>query len=582
MVIVNRDIMKKVLIYASFALIAALSSCSINEEVLPEAKEPHFRGIMEMPVMSSDTRAYADDAYRVYWNNGDRVTIFYDKTYNRQYEFTGRTGTTAGDFERVGSDPAHFTEVDIESGFNYAIYPYHRYNACDYDGTLTVAFPTERAFDESARGIGASIVLVARAEDGDFMFKHAAGYVGFKLYGEGVKVSSVTLKSNNKEPLAGYPYVVYTDDDTPFVTFDENSDGVSQTTLVCDPPVELNASSSDYKIFWFAIPPTIFTKGFTFTVTDVNGGTFSKARNTSYVVERKVFRTMSPIEVVPEGGPDTPEVVPVTGVQIGSSTLALEPGETANLTATVTPSNATDKTVTWSSSNTAVATVSSTGKVTAVAAGEAVITVTTTDGGKTATCTVTVTNPAVPVQSVSLDKTTLDLNVGEDITLVATVLPSNADDKTVTWSSSNTAVATVSSTGKVTAVAAGEAVITVTTTDGNKTATCTVTVTNPAVPVQSVSLDKTTLDLNVGENATLVATVLPENADDKTVTWTSSNTAVATVDATGKVTAVAAGEAVITVTTTDGGKTATCSVKVNDKEANHPGDPIGEGEEEQF
>ncbi len=124
--------------------------------------------------------------------------------------------------------------------------------------------------------------------------------------------------------------------------------------------------------------------------------------------------------------------------------------------------------------------------------------------------------------------------------------------------------------------------ITVTTTDGGKTATCTVTVTNPAVPVQSVSLDKTTLDLNVGENATLVATVLPENADDKTITWSSSNTAVATVDATGKVTAVAAGEAVITVTTTDGGKTATCSVKVNDKEANHPGDPIGEGEEEQF
>jgi Bacterial surface proteins containing Ig-like domains len=195
---------------------------------------------------------------------------------------------------------------------------------------------------------------------------------------------------------------------------------------------------------------------------------------------------------------------------------------------------------------------------------------------------VTVTNPAVPVQSVSLDKTTLDLNVGENATLVATVLPENADDKTVTWTSSNTAVATVDATGKVTAVAAGEAVITVTTTDGGKTATCTVTVTNPAVPVQSVSLDKTTLDLNVGENATLVATVLPENADDKTVTWSSSNTTVATVDATGKVTAVAAGEAVITVTTTDGSKTATCTVKVNDKEANHPGDPIGEGEEEQF
>ena len=243
--------------------------------------------------------------------------------------------------------------------------------------------------------------------------------------------------------------------------------------------------------------------------------------------------------------------------------------------ATVLPSNATDKSISWSSSNTGIATVDNNGKVTAVAAGSAVITVTTTDGGKTATCTVTVTNPAIPVQSVSLDKTSLSLNVGENSTLLATVLPANADNKAVTWSSSNTAIATVDASGKVTAVAAGSAVITVTTTDGGKTATCTVTVTNPAVPVQSVSLNKTELSLNVGESMTLTATVLPENADNKAVTWSSSDAAVATVDSNGKVSAVAAGSAVITVKTTDGEKTATCTVTViADKDPNHAGDPV--------
>ena len=117
--------------------------------------------------------------------------------------------------------------------------------------------------------------------------------------------------------------------------------------------------------------------------------------------------------------------------------------------------------------------------------------------------------------------------------------------------------------------------ITVTTTDGGKTATCTVTVTNPAVPVQSVSLNKTELSLNVGESVTLTATVLPDNADNKAVTWSSSDAAVATVDSNGKVSAVAAGSAVITVKTTDGEKTATCTVTViADKDPNHAGDPV--------
>ena len=169
----------------------------------------------------------------------------------------------------------------------------------------------------------------------------------------------------------------------------------------------------------------------------------------------------------------------------------------------------------------------------------------------------------IPVTGVSLDKTTLSFNaIGQSKTLTATVEPADATNKNVSWSSSNPSVAAVDN-GIVTAVGEGTAVITVTTEDGGKTATCTVTVTiDTSVPVQGVSLDNTSLYMTkMGQSAQLTATVEPANATNKNVTWSSSNTAVATVE-NGIVTAVGNGTAVITVTTEDGGKTATCSVTV--------------------
>ncbi len=168
--------------------------------------------------------------------------------------------------------------------------------------------------------------------------------------------------------------------------------------------------------------------------------------------------------------------VSVTGVSLNKTSLSMTEDETQTLTATVTPSNATEKSVSWSSSNTSVATVSSSGVVTAKASGSATITVTTNDGGKKATCLVTVKARTVAVTGVGLDKTSLSMTVGDFQTLTATVTPSNATDKSVTWSSSNTSVATVSSSGVVTAKGIGTATITVTTNDGDKRALCTIVV----------------------------------------------------------------------------------------------------------
>ncbi|MDE7419673.1 MAG: Ig-like domain-containing protein [Muribaculaceae bacterium] len=252
--------------------------------------------------------------------------------------------------------------------------------------------------------------------------------------------------------------------------------------------------------------------------------------------------------------------VAVSEITLNEKSTELKVGESVTLLATVTPGNATDSSVTWTSSNTNVATVDAEGKVIAIAYGKGTVTITaTTKNGKTATCEVTVI--ATPVESITLSSATLSLKEGAIATLKATINPSTATDKTLTWSSNDETVATVSAEGVVTAVKDGTATITVTSTNG-KTATCNVTVAANIVDVTSISIDKETLTLTEGDNATLTATVAPSDATDKNVTWTSSDESIATVSTAGVVTALKAGTAIITAASSNA-KTATCAVTVN-------------------
>ena len=173
-------------------------------------------------------------------------------------------------------------------------------------------------------------------------------------------------------------------------------------------------------------------------------------------------------------GEKEPLPVSVTNVELNVSSLDLTEGDEVTLTATIAPENAANKAVSWNSSDNTVATVSN-GKVMAVKAGNATITVTTEDGGKSATCEITVMAKVYSVESVSLDKTSVELTEGDEVTLIATVTPDNATNKTVLWNSSDESVASVAD-GVVTAHKEGTVTITVTTEDGNKTATCDVTV----------------------------------------------------------------------------------------------------------
>ena len=268
---------------------------------------------------------------------------------------------------------------------------------------------------------------------------------------------------------------------------------------------------------------------------------------------------------------------PTSGVTLSPASTTIIKGKTQQLTATVAPATASDKSLTWTSSNTSVATVNSSGLVTGVGTGSATITATTTSGAHKATCDITV---RVPVSGISVSPTTTSLIKGRTQQLAATVSPADATNKNYTWSSTNTAVASVSATGLVTAVGGGSATISATTADGSYSAGCIVTVT---VPVTGINIADVSTSVNTGSTAQLAYTIIPSDASNKTVTWSSSNPGVATINAsTGVITPVAAGGAEITATTADGSFTDTCfvmvtnnlkplKIKINTESGKYPG-----------
>ena len=259
------------------------------------------------------------------------------------------------------------------------------------------------------------------------------------------------------------------------------------------------------------------------------------------------------------------EIIHVESVSLDAEALELEVGKTKEVFATVLPENATNKELIWSSSDESVATVEN-GLITALKEGKTVISAKSKDGYKSASVEVSVTaTPAViHVESISLNKTELEMVTGDRENLSATVLPSDADDKSVTWTSSDESIATVSKSGKVSAISAGKVTITATTVDGGLTASCVINITAKVVPVTGVSLDEESVDFKVGETKQLTATVLPSSASNKGVTWSSTNEAVVTVSETGLLTAVSAGSAIVTVKTDDGGYQEYCIVSVSE------------------
>ena len=259
----------------------------------------------------------------------------------------------------------------------------------------------------------------------------------------------------------------------------------------------------------------------------------------------------------------------VSSIALSPTSVTLNPNGTYKFNVTVSPSNATNKGVTWSSSNTNVVSVDQNGNIKALKEGMAKIRVTAKDGsGKYAEASVTVESSKptnILVTGVSLNASTVKMYVGQSYQLIHTIKPSNATNKGVTWSSSNTNVVSVDQNGNIKALKEGMAKIRVTAKDGSgKYAEASVTVESSKptnILVTGVSLNASTVKMYVGQSYQLIHTIKPSNATNKGVTWSSSNTNVVSVS-NGKIVGKSSGKARITVTTNDGRYSAYTDVTV--------------------
>ena len=260
-------------------------------------------------------------------------------------------------------------------------------------------------------------------------------------------------------------------------------------------------------------------------------------------------------------------VVKISSVELNKSMLSLKEGQTYAFSPEIYPTDATNKNLIWSSDNTEVAIVEN-GIVTAVGVGTAVITAVAEDGSWACDCCEIKIEEKILIDSISMVDTYEDVYVGRHTYLKTEVkiLPNDATNKTLSWRSENEEIAIVNEHGVVTGKKLGKTRITVTTTDGsNKSDWCYILVQD--VPtVQEVSISSTYKQMSVGGKLRLKATVYPNNVEDKSITWKSSNTDVATIgECDGIVTAKKRGVVLITATAINGVK-ATCNIHVDRKE----------------
>lgn len=279
-----------------FGIAAALvASCSIQEEDFKTPLQDNvvYYASFEQPALDG-TRVYANEDLLLRWTADDRVSIFNNITYNQEYRFTGQTGANAGGFKKVDND--EFVTGNAISHV-VSVYPYQESTTISESEEIYLMLPAEQHYAENTFGLGDN-AMVSVSSDNVLQYKNVGGYLMLKLYGEGVSVSSITLKGNNGEKLAGNATVTMPADGLPSVSM--ASDASTEITLTCETPVQLGASAAESTQFWFVVPQVTFSKGFTITVNDSYGGTFKKSTTKSVAIERNILTRMSPIEVVVE------------------------------------------------------------------------------------------------------------------------------------------------------------------------------------------------------------------------------------------------------------------------------------------
>ena len=282
--------MKHIALFCGIAT-ALVVSCSVQENDFqtPDQENERFYATLEQPGVEG-TRVYATEDLLLRWTADDRVSIFNKSTYNQQYKFTGETGDNAGGFRKVATD--EFVTGNAISDV-VSVYPYQEGTKISESEVITVTLPAEQHYAEKTFGLGAN-TMVSVTEDNFLQYKNVGGYLLLKLYGEDVSISSITLKGNKGEKLAGKATVTMPVGGEPSVTM--SGDAATEITLTCETPVQLGSSAEESTQFWLVVPPMTFERGFTVTVTG-SGGVYEKATTKTVTLERNNLFKMSPLEV---------------------------------------------------------------------------------------------------------------------------------------------------------------------------------------------------------------------------------------------------------------------------------------------
>ena len=374
------------------AILAMAVACQKNESITQETDTTLYATMEEV----ASTRTMLDDNNNVLWSEGDQIVAFMKTSLGLKYQVTPESvGKTAARFTKISTGNPDDLYAGSELSHNVAYYPYSDIANCMRSGEnyeISVILPTEQTYTANSFGNG-SLPMVAVSEDNKITFRNVCG--GMKLQLKGTqKVVSIKVEGKNGELLSGAATVTaYTDETKPAITM--ASSASTSLTLNCGSGVQLNESTSTE--FIIVLPPVLFSKGFTVTVTDTDSKTYTVETDKANTVLRSSILNMPVFKLGNNPSEEEPGddelIVPVVTVSLSSTSLKFYEGESHQLTATVKPNDATDKTVVWSSDAPTVATVDQSGHVTGISAGTANISASA--GGKVAKCTVTVSSRVV-------------------------------------------------------------------------------------------------------------------------------------------------------------------------------------------
>ena len=335
------------------------------------------------------TKTVMDENNNILWSENDRIIAFMKSSYGHKYQVKPSfVGKSYADFSIVSSGNGSDLSAGNEWEHNVVYYPYSENIECLKSGSnyaLEVNLPSEQVYvpDSFANG---SMAMVAVSESNNITFKNVLGGIKLQLKGT-QKVTSIKIEGKNNEKLSGSATVTaYADETKPVITKDSGAS--TSVTLNCGEGVQLNEDKATE--FIIALPPVLFSKGFTVTMTDSSGETHTVGTDKPNTILRSSILTMPAFTLgeKPESGEDNDEAY-VKYIYLDKASLTMYPATSYTLQAEISPVEVAYPTLSWSSSDETVAQVDQNGKVTTVTDGSAAITALAV-GGVIATCTVTV------------------------------------------------------------------------------------------------------------------------------------------------------------------------------------------------